>query len=161
MICHLPQVDLEYKALFDKGWKLKATVVMVTAHECNSIFFLSIRFHFGILIWCRVIIWQVDYVPAHTGYSFSPYLHSLDVDMSAAAGRITTGTRNTEQPEREVKHPTVSWEGWRDGGGVGLKIRFLNSARCSNPIFCQNGPLTDPQLKSLENCHPARTSTDV
>lgn len=38
---------------------------------------------------------------------FSPYLHSLDVAMSAAVGRDTVVKRNkTEQPEREVKHPT-------------------------------------------------------
>lgn len=101
-----------------------------------------------------------------THIRFPPYLHSLDVDISAAPGRITerdtVGTRNnTEQSEREVKHPTVSWERWRDGGGVRLKTGFLNSARCSHPCFCQNGPRTAPQLKSLENCHPARTSTDV
>lgn len=72
---------------------------------------------------------------------------------------LALGRRNkTEQPEREVKHPTVPWEGWRDGGGVRIKTGFLNSTRCSNPIFCRSGPLTDLQLKSLENCHPARTA---
>lgn len=144
---------------------------MATAnHECIW-YVISIIFHLVSLIWCRILIWQVCYVVRERIWYIYSFFHLTCIRWMLTCPQrlvellngvlLAQGIIIQEQPEREVKHPTVSWEEWRDGGGVRLKTGFLNSARCSNPIFCQNGPLTDPQLKSLENCHPARTSTDV
>lgn len=133
---------------------------MATSHECNDICFFLLRFHLSILILCRRFIWQVwrSFVSPLTCIRWMLTCPQRLVEL--LSGCLARGIIQNNLSERSNTRRSRG-KGWRDEGRVALKSRFLNRARCTNPIFCQNGPLTDPQLKSLENCHPARTGTAV